>query len=89
MVRQLKHHEQKLLRKVDFASYKQDNNHRDHLVARQYGIQKPEDYHRYNRICGVSVIQTRLALSVETRPADNVLLVSSPTRTSHLPAASR
>lgn len=53
MVRKLKHHEQKLLRKVDFTTYKGDNDHRDKKVIRQYMIQKPEDYHKYNRICGV------------------------------------
>lgn len=46
MVRKLKFHEQKLLRKHDFVNYKQDNNHRDHDVARRYMIQKPEDYVR-------------------------------------------
>jgi hypothetical protein len=55
MVRKLKHHEQKLLRKVDFISYKQDGDHRDKAVIRRYMIQKPEDYAKYNRICGVSV----------------------------------
>lgn len=55
MVRKLKHHEQKLLRKVDFVQWKQDNGHRDKAVIRRYMIQKPEDYHRYNRICGVSL----------------------------------
>ncbi len=44
MVRKLKHHESKLLRHHDFVNYKQDNNHRDHDVARRYMIQKPEDY---------------------------------------------
>lgn len=53
MVRKLKHHEQKLLRKTDFISYKQDNDHRDKAVIRRYMIQKPEDYHKYNRLCGV------------------------------------
>ncbi|KAF2083317.1 alpha-L RNA-binding motif-containing protein [Saccharata proteae CBS 121410] len=52
MVRKLKHHEQKLLRKVDFTTYKSDNNHRDAAVIRRYAIQKPEDYTKYNRICG-------------------------------------
>ncbi|KAI0472738.1 alpha-L RNA-binding motif-containing protein [Xylariaceae sp. FL0804] len=52
MVRKLKHHEQKLLRKTDFITWKQDNNHRDAAVVRRYMIQKPEDYHRYNKICG-------------------------------------
>ncbi|PHH81036.1 hypothetical protein CDD80_4340 [Ophiocordyceps camponoti-rufipedis] len=58
MVRKLKYHEQKLLRKTDFITYKQDKDHRDKLVARRYMIQKPEDYHRYNRICGK--IETQL-----------------------------
>jgi hypothetical protein len=53
MVRKLKHHEQKLLRKVDFTTYASDNNHRDAAVIRRYNIQKPGDYQKYNRICGV------------------------------------
>jgi len=52
MVRKLKYHEQKLLKKVDFVTYKKDE-HRDADVIRRYMIQKPEDYHKYNRICGV------------------------------------
>lgn len=52
MVRQLKHHEQKLLRKVDFDTYKSDNNHREAAVLRRYAIQKPADYGKYNRLCG-------------------------------------
>ncbi|TDZ25978.1 U3 small nucleolar ribonucleoprotein IMP3 [Colletotrichum sidae] len=52
MVRKLKHHEQKLLRKHDFITYKQDGDHRDSSVVRRYMIQKPEDYHKYNRLCG-------------------------------------
>jgi U3 small nucleolar ribonucleoprotein protein IMP3 len=56
MVRKLKYHEQKLLKKVDFITYKQDNNHRVAEVSRRYMIQKPEDYHKYNRICGVRSI---------------------------------
>lgn len=55
MVRKLKYHEQKLLRKTDFITYKQDNGHRDKEVIRRYMIQKPEDYHKINRICGVSL----------------------------------
>ena len=54
MVRQLKYHEKKLLKKVDFVTYKGDDHHRVTNVARRYMIQKPEQYHAYNRICGVS-----------------------------------
>ncbi|KAG9238429.1 hypothetical protein BJ875DRAFT_48473 [Amylocarpus encephaloides] len=52
MVRKLKHHESKLLRKVDFTTYKSDNNHRDAAVIRRYAIQKPGDYQKYSRLCG-------------------------------------
>ncbi|KAI9669718.1 MAG: Small subunit (SSU) processome component [Alyxoria varia] len=51
-MRKLKHHERKLLRKVDFTTYKSDNNHREAAVIRRYVIQKPSDYTKYNRICG-------------------------------------
>ena len=33
MVRKLKHHEQRLLRKVGFHTYKSDNNHRAAAVC--------------------------------------------------------
>lgn len=52
MVRKLKYHEQKLLKKVDFLSWKTDNTLREAKVIRRYHIQKREDYHKYNRLCG-------------------------------------
>ncbi|EFX02702.1 u3 small nucleolar ribonucleoprotein protein imp3 [Grosmannia clavigera kw1407] len=70
MVRKLKHHEQKLLRKVDFTTWKQDNDHRASAVVRRYMIQKPEDYHSYNRICG-SIRQ--LAHRISLLPPDNAV----------------
>ncbi|RKU46643.1 Small subunit (SSU) processome component [Coniochaeta pulveracea] len=70
MVRKLKFHEEKLLRKVDFVNYKQDNDHRDADVRRRYMIQKPEDYHKYNRLCG-SLRQ--LAHRLSLLPPDNAV----------------
>ncbi|CAI6334566.1 unnamed protein product [Periconia digitata] len=52
MVRKLKHHEQKLLRKVDFSTYKSDGDHRDVAIMRRYGVQRREDYQKYNRLAG-------------------------------------
>jgi len=52
MVRKLRHHEQRLLRKVDFTTYASDNNHRDAAILRRYAISKPSDYTSYNRLCG-------------------------------------
>ncbi|KZF20080.1 hypothetical protein L228DRAFT_250518 [Xylona heveae TC161] len=70
MVRKLKHHEQRLLRKVDFTTYAQDNGHRDAAVIRRYAIQKPSDYTTYNRLCG-SLRQLAHRIS-QLDPADPV-----------------
>lgn len=51
MVRKLKHHEAKLLKKVNFIS---DQSSREVPILRKYHIQRREDYTRYNRICGAA-----------------------------------
>ena len=63
MVRQLKHHEQRLLRKTDFLAWKQDANLREIRLLRRYHIQDREDYVRYNRVAGmVTALVARLRL---------------------------
>lgn len=52
-MRQLKHHEQKLLKKVDFLRWKNEDNLRELTVMRRYHIQDRDDYKRYNRIVGM------------------------------------
>ncbi|RMY95697.1 hypothetical protein D0861_00529 [Hortaea werneckii] len=52
MVRKFKHHEQRLLRKVDFVSYPQDSNHRASAIIRRYSLSNPADYSSYNRLAG-------------------------------------
>ncbi|KAJ3979811.1 alpha-L RNA-binding motif-containing protein [Lentinula detonsa] len=52
MVRKLKHHEGKLLKKVDFLNWKQDSNLRQIKVMRRYHIQNREDYQKYNTLIG-------------------------------------
>ena len=54
MVRKLKYHETKLLRKVDFITYKSDGAtpHREHAVRRRYHLTHPLDYAKYNALCG-------------------------------------
>ena len=44
MVRKLKYHEQKLLKKVDFVSWKADTNIREVQILRKYHTQKRDDY---------------------------------------------
>ncbi|KAL6714708.1 U3 small nucleolar ribonucleoprotein imp3 [Lecanora helva] len=62
MVRKLKHHEAKLLRKVDFTTSPSDPTHRAATICRRYTITNPTDYTKYNRICG-SLRQLAHALS--------------------------
>ncbi|XP_065076832.1 U3 small nucleolar ribonucleoprotein protein IMP3 [Ochlerotatus camptorhynchus] len=50
MVRKLKFHEQKLLKKVDFFNWKETNNLNEVKVMRKYNIQKREDYTTYNKL---------------------------------------
>ncbi|KAH8147300.1 uncharacterized protein LAJ45_08778 [Morchella importuna] len=69
MVRKLKHHEQKLLRKVDFLEWQSDKGHRDHDVMRRYHIQDPATYAKYNKICGsIRHLAHRLALLEPSDP---------------------
>eukprot|EP00117_Sycon_ciliatum_P045878 scpid58243/ scgid32930/ U3 small nucleolar ribonucleoprotein protein IMP3 len=49
MVRKLKHHEQKLLKKTNLVSWKSDNP-REVKVMRKYHLQKREDYHKYTML---------------------------------------
>ena len=46
-MRQLKHHEKKLLKKVDFLQWKKDDDVREIKIIRRYHLQKREDYHKY------------------------------------------
>lgn len=51
-LRKLKHHEKKLLRKVDFLEWKSDQNLREVKILRRYHVQRREDYAKYNRMVG-------------------------------------
>mmetsp|Transcript_33737 Transcript_33737/g.88678 ORF Transcript_33737/g.88678 Transcript_33737/m.88678 type:complete len:182 (+) Transcript_33737:57-602(+) len=66
MVRPLKHHESKLLKKVDFL---RADSAREVPILRKYHIQRREDYTRYNRLCGAAKrLATRLSKLDPTDP---------------------
>ncbi|XP_051868416.1 U3 small nucleolar ribonucleoprotein protein IMP3 isoform X2 [Pristis pectinata] len=60
MVRKLKFHEQKLLKKVDFISWEVDGNLSELKVLRRYRIQRREDYTSYS----LGLIPTRQGLQL-------------------------
>ena len=51
-MRELKHHEKRLLRKVDFFQWKSEAGHREASVVRRYLLQNREDYVKYNKVVG-------------------------------------
>lgn len=67
-MRQLKHHEKKLLRKVDLYSWKGEDNLRVAKVLRRYHIQNREDYNSYSRLVGMI---TKLSAKLKTLPAED------------------
>lgn len=60
----------RLLKKVDFITYKGDYDHRAAAVCRRYMIQKPSDYHAYNAVCGSL---RKLAHRLSLLPPDNAV----------------
>uniref|UniRef100_A0A7S1U2R4 U3 small nucleolar ribonucleoprotein protein IMP3 n=1 Tax=Phaeomonas parva TaxID=124430 RepID=A0A7S1U2R4_9STRA len=52
-MRKLKHHERKLLKKVDFLEWKSDGGGREAAVLRRYHVQDRDDYVKYNRLAGL------------------------------------
>jgi len=63
MVRKLKYHEATLLRKLDFINWKSDQSVRENKVLRRYHVQDREDYHTYNKVCGMI---TKLVAQLKT-----------------------
>lgn len=51
-MRQLKFHEKKLLKKVDFFSWKADQNVREAKIIRKYLLLQREDYTKYSKLVG-------------------------------------
>ncbi|KAL1933075.1 hypothetical protein VTP01DRAFT_8753 [Rhizomucor pusillus] len=62
-MRQLKYHEQKLLKKVDFLQWKKDDNIREIKIIRRYHLQQREDYQKYNKLAGnIKQLANRISL---------------------------
>ncbi|PNW85079.1 hypothetical protein CHLRE_03g170750v5 [Chlamydomonas reinhardtii] len=73
-MRQLKHHEQKLLKKVDFLRWKSDDNVRELQVMRRYHIQDRDDYKKYNKISGMVTKLTSMLKQLDAKDPARVEL---------------
>jgi U3 small nucleolar ribonucleoprotein protein IMP3 len=67
-MRELKHHEKKLLKKVDFFSWKDDQTIREATIVRKYLLQDREDYMKYSKIVG-SI--TKLVAKLKLMPSED------------------
>lgn len=70
-MRKLRHHEAKLLKKVNFYDWKFDKNIKENAILQKFHIQDREDYAKYMRLVGrvkkVSAALMRLDKSDEDR----------------------
>ena len=67
MVRKLKYHESKLLKKLDFINWKSDGNLREVKILRRYHVQDREDYHTYNKVVGLITKLTTQLKNLDAR----------------------
>lgn len=73
-MRKLKHHEQKLLKKVNFYDWKVEADRRQSRVMHRYHVQNREDYSHYNKVCGFI---TSLICKIKMLPADDLFRVKA------------
>jgi U3 small nucleolar ribonucleoprotein protein IMP3 len=66
-MRELKYHEKKLLKKVNFFKWNPESE-REIAVIRRYHIQRREDYVKYNKMCGYV---TRMVSQLVKLPASD------------------
>jgi len=67
-MRELKFHEQKLLKKVNFLQWKSDQNVREIQVLRRYHVQNRDDYVKYSKVAGLI---TKLAAKAKLLKQDD------------------
>ena len=65
-MRELKHHERRLLRKADFLTWRGEGNLRVSALVRRYGLADAEELAAYRRLCG---LVTALVAKLRALPA--------------------
>ena len=67
-MKELKYHEKKLIKKVDFLDWKNEDSLRENKRLRRYYVQKREDLKSYNKIAGI--IKKLVAKLKTLKPTD-------------------
>ena len=73
-MRQLKHHEQKLLKKVDFLRWKREHGLRELQALRRYHIQNRDDYKTYNKVAGMVTKLTNVLRQLDAKDPTRIEL---------------
>ena len=76
-MRTLKHHEKKLLKKVNFLQWKTEHNHREVEVMRRYHLQDRDDYKKYNKLCGMVTKLVNLLKRMDPRDSERIELTDA------------
>ncbi|CAG9463648.1 unnamed protein product [Pedinophyceae sp. YPF-701] len=76
-MRQLKFHEKKLLKKVDFLQWKNEHSRRELEVMKRYHIQDRDDYKKYNRVTGMITKLTALLRKLDASDSVRVDLTDA------------
>ena len=76
-MRQLKHHEKKLLKKVNFLQWKNEHNHREVEVMRRYHLQDRDDYKKYNKLCGMVTKLVNILKQMDPRDKERIELTDA------------
>lgn len=71
-MRQLKYHERKLLKKVDFLQWKKEHSLREVQVMRRYHIQDRDDYKQYNKLCGMVTKATNVLKKLDPKDPSRI-----------------
>ena len=76
-MRQLKFHEKKLLKKVNFLQWKNEHNHRELEVIRRYHLQDRDDYKKYNKLCGMVTKLVNILKQMDPRDKERIELTDA------------
>ncbi|KAK2391313.1 hypothetical protein P8452_28435 [Trifolium repens] len=67
-MRKLKHHEAKLLKKVNFLEWKREGSHRENMIIQRYHLTERDDYKKYASIC--RMVQKVVSIVKQMDPKD-------------------
>ena len=73
-MRKLKHHQSKLLKKVNFYDWKAEADKRESRIIHRYHLQNRQDYTHYNKICGMI---TSMICKIKQLPPDDAFRIKA------------